>query len=194
MSVNSQPSGKYTDKQIVEGLIAGNQRIIHYFFYTQCSGMLSHIVFSVFDGKADAHELLSELFIYLADRDWYKLRQFDFRSKLTTWLSVVAIRFFQKKRRQLIENDSSEALIQTEAPVTHAPSENWQRQYDVRGAIAKMKNERYRTVVEMIDIEGRAPEEVAEYLGVSMANLYNIRHRAHAQLAAVMGKKDDWYD
>lgn len=194
MTSNRLPSAKYSDATIVEGLIAGDRRITEHFFYRECAGMLTHIVFSVFDGKADASELLSELFIYLAANDWYKLRQFDFRSKLTTWLTVVAIRFFQKKRRQLIENDSSEALMLTEADSTPFETDYSEKEERVRAAVAKMKNERYRTVVEMIELENRPLEEVAAHLGVTMANLYNIRHRALAQLATVMGRKEDWYD
>lgn len=194
MSYNPQPTSQLTDRKIVEGLINGDRRITEFFFYRQCSGMLTHIVYSVFNGKADASELLSELFLYLAADDWNKLRKFDFRSKLTTWLSVVAIRFFQKKRQQLIENDSSEALMLIEGDSTPDDADEWHGRHDVRVAVAKMKNERYRTVVELLDLEGKTPEEVAEHLGVTMANLYNIRHRAHAQLATIMGRKEDWYD
>ncbi len=184
----------YTDEQLVAGLISGDRHIIEYFFYKKCSGLLAHILIRVFDGKADPHELLNELYIYLAEDDWRKLRQFDFRSRLTTWLGVVAIRFFQKKRDELIENVASEALNDTNADTGYAPFDNWTRGYDVHAAISKMSNERYRNVIQLMDIQGETPDRVAEQLGVSVANLYNIRHRAHAQLAEIIGRKEDWYD
>ena len=101
----------YTDKQLVDGILKNDKPLIDYFFNEKCSKLFSYIVLNVFDRRIETNELVSELFLYLASNDWYKIRQFDFRSKLMTWVSVVAIRFFQKKREQLIENGPSEPLI-----------------------------------------------------------------------------------
>lgn len=86
-----------TDKEIVDGIIMGKEEIIKYFFFTKCSRLFTYIILSIFGGKADKNELLNELFLYLAQDEWKKLKEFDFRSSLLTWISVVAVRFFTKK-------------------------------------------------------------------------------------------------
>lgn len=185
---------QYTDKEIVDGLIANRRDMIEYFFYRKCSGLLYFIVCRVYKGAVDTNEVLNELFLYLAANNWHKLRQFDFRSKLTTWLGVVAIRFFQKNRSLLTDNDRDLPLIDKGGDPAYQPTESWSRTHDIRRVISRMKNERYRYVVELMDIDGRTPEETAAIMGISVANLYNLRHRAHAQLAMIIGRKEEWYD
>lgn len=87
---------QYTDRQLVDGLINNDIKLIEYFFNKKCSGLFGYILVNVFDGNIDKQDLLQELFWYLAKNDWYKVRQFDFRSKLMTWVTVVAVRFFPK--------------------------------------------------------------------------------------------------
>lgn len=175
-----------SDEQIVAGLMANERNIIEYFFYKKCSGLLSYIIYNVFRGNINRHEILNEMYLYLADNNWSKLRQFDYRSKLTTWLGVVAVRFFQKKRERLIENESTENLILQTADKEQSPIVEWGDIYDVHCAIKKMRNERYKTVIKLMDLQGETPENVAALFGVSIANLYNIRHRAHVQLASAL--------
>lgn len=146
----------------------------------------------MFDGKVDRDELVSELFLYLRANDWYKLRQFDYRSKLTTWMSVVAVRFFLKKRDLLIESESSETLISKNEHQTN-PSLSHEMRMDIERALAKMKNERYRDVIIALDLNEIEPEEYAKSINTTVANLYNIRRRAHLQLGTFLRNKEDYY-
>ena len=88
----------YTDEQLVNGLINNNKKIIEYFFCKKCSKLFTYIVYSIYGGMASLNELVNEFYVYIAADNWRKVRQFDFRSKLMTWIGVVAVRFFQKKR------------------------------------------------------------------------------------------------
>lgn len=181
-----------TDRDVVEAICCGDREVTEYFFFIKCDGLLRHIAYSVFNNRVEVGELISELYLYIAADDWRKLRQFDFRSRLSTWITVVAVRFFQKKREALKENDSSEALIERQPEEAHDPIEQWTRHNDLYAAIERMSNERYRQVIMMIDIEGLEPKEAAMRLQTTTDNLYNLRHRAHMQLAAVLGRKEDW--
>ena len=147
---------------------------------------------SIFDGKVNRDELVNELFIYLRENDWHKVRQFDFRSKLTTWISVVAIRFFQKKRIELIESESTDALLNTNSHLMD-PSISHEMRMDIEGALAKMKNERYRDVIIALDLKEIEPEQYANSINTTVANLYNIRRRAHLQLGLIMKEKKEYY-
>lgn len=169
-----------------------DKQVIQYFFFEKCSSLFNYIIRSVFGGKVNRDALVSELFLYLRANDWYKVRQFDFRSKLTTWVSVVAVRFFQKKRASLIDSESSEALISSSKQQTN-PSLSHEVRMDIESALAKMKNERYRDVIIALDLKEIEPEKYAKSINTTVANLYNIRRRAHLQLGLILKNKEDYY-
>lgn len=182
----------YDDRALVNGILNNDGRLIEYFFNKKCSKLFNYIILNVFDNNLkEKQELANELFLYLAKDDWYKVRQFDYRSKLMTWVSVVAVRFFQKKREELMEQSLSVALS----------DKMWQdssggttidRRVDIRAALQKMPNARYRKVIEVLDLQDVCPELLAEEMNVTVDNLYNIHHRALVQLRLVMGRKEDW--
>lgn len=173
-----------SDREIVAGIIANNSRIIKYFFFEKCSRIFVYIINSVFDGKIQKEELLNELFIYLAKDDWKKLREFNFNSSLMTWISIVATRFFVRKRDKLIENDSSESLLLDikEKTLENLPIDN----INLQMAIDILPNHRYRQVIQLIDLQDVPYKDVASLMEVSIANLYNIHRRAIAQLRLIL--------
>lgn len=184
---------QHTDQEIVAAVVKNDRAMIEHLFCEKCSGLLSYIAYSIFDNRVDRRELVSELFLYIAKDDWYKLKQFDFRSSLMTWMSVVATRFFQKKRDELSEKDSEEALLQ-KIKESYQPYSSKERQMDVRAAIEKMKNERYKDVIYELDFRDMKPEEYAARHSITVDNLYNLHRRALLQLKSIMNKKEDYYD
>ena len=79
--------------------------------------MFNYILHRFCPCQLDKNELINELYLYLQSDNWYKLRQFDFRSKLTTWLTVVAVRFFQKRKGVLMDYRNQSAPIKEEEKV-----------------------------------------------------------------------------
>lgn len=177
--INIVNNKSLTDQQIVQGILSNDNRIIQYFFFEKCSSLLNYIVSSVFDGKVDRDELVSELFLYISSNNWYKLRQFDYRSKLITWTSVVAIRFFIKKRSLLLENCEYFPQYVTEENTCVPTIDD---KIDLYSAIAKMPNQRYANVIRRLELNEEDPKTVASDMGVTLENLYNIRRRARVQL------------
>lgn len=182
----------YSDEQLVFGITHNDQPLIEYFFCKKCSRLFSYIVYSVYGGMATLNELVNEFYIYIAADNWKKVRQFDFRSKLMTWIGVVAVRFFQKKRESLIENYSSETQI--EQTKNNSYSMTVDNHLDVHNAISQITNSRYRMVIERLDLDDVAPEVLADEMGVAVDNLYNIHRRALLQLKLIMTRKEDYYD
>lgn len=182
----------YNDHELVEGILRNDWRVIEYFFNKKCSKLLDYIILNVFDNNMpDKQELVNELFLYLAKDDWYKVRQFDFRSKLMTWVSVVAIRFFLKKREELMVK-SSPVTLNDKMWQDHSAGISLDRRIDTRSALQRMPNDRYREVIEILDLEDVRPEFLAEEMNVTVDNLYNIHRRALVQLRLVMGRKEDY--
>lgn len=181
----------YTDKQLVEGLISNDKSVIEYFLCKKCSKLFSYIVYSIYGGMATRNELVNEFYLYIAADNWKKVRQFDFRSKLMTWIGVVAIRFFQKKREQLIENHSVEPQME-QTKLFGSYNMAIDEIIDVRHAIKRIHNARYRMVIEQLDLHDMAPEILAKKMGITVDNLYNIHRRALLQLKLIIVRKVDY--
>lgn len=181
----------YTDRQLVDGLTHNDKPIIEYFFCKKCSKLFSYIVYSVYNGMATLNELVNEFYLYVAADDWKKVRQFDYRSKLMTWIGVVAVRFFQKKRDLLIENSSCEPQKE-QMKNSESYTMTIEQTMDVKEAIERMPNQRYRLVIEKLDLDDIAPEELASEMGISVDNLYNVHRRALLQLKLIMVRKEDY--
>lgn len=181
----------YSDDQIVNGILSGDRPLIEYFFHRKCSRLLVYILYSVFDGQQDVRALESELFLHIANNDWYKLRQFEYRSSLLAYISVIAVRFFQKKRASLIEFPLGDTL-NGKHHQTMNTSFSVERRIDIEQALERMPNERYRKVIISLDLREMRPEQLADEMGVTVDNLYNIHRRARLQLKLIMNRKEDY--
>ena len=169
-----------TDREIIEGLIARDERVTGEFFFGQCRPLLCSIIALVFNGRVDYDELVNELYIYLMENDAARLRGFEFRSSVYQWLKVLAIRYFIKRRDHVIDDVSHEPSSHAEesAEDNHA-SEDLERLFEL------MPNKRYVMVIRRLVLEDEDPERLAREMNITAANLYNIKRRAMAQLARV---------
>ncbi len=183
-------TNQYTDQEIVTAILNGDKDMVSYFLDIKCHKMLIYIIRSVFDGRIEEEELKHELFLYLGKDDWHKLRTFDYRSKLTTWLSTVATRFFVKKRNKLIESESTEAQINKNECFDE--SSKIENIMDVREAVSLMPNERYKPVITFLYFRDLKFEEAAKELNTSIDNLYNLHRRALNQLKLILSR-DEYY-
>ena len=92
-------SNKFSDKELVDGMLNNNKAIIEYFFFEKCTPMFRHLKYHVYFLE-DMNGLINEFFLYLQANNWRKLRQFDHRITLMYWISIIAVRFFAKNRLQ----------------------------------------------------------------------------------------------
>lgn len=109
-----------------------------------------------------------------------------------TYVTVVAVRFFQKKRAQLIDSPFLIELNEKTWKEQTAGNSFIDRRMDIQSALQKMPNARYRRVIEELDLQDIQPEELAREMKVTVDNLYNIHRRAHLQLRLVMGRKEEY--
>ncbi len=176
-----------TDQQIIDYLIKGDGRVIHYLFYEKCGTMFGYIIKEVFSYKVEKDELVNELYLYLSEDNWKKVREFEGRSKLTTWLSVISVRFLSKRKKELIEFDPRKAQIGEAEKISNATTyENFVNNIDLYDAINQLDNPRYRFVIMALEIEGKTIEEVAKSLQITVGNLYNLRKRAKKHLSNIL--------
>lgn len=171
-----------TDRKIIKGLIERDNKVTEDFFFTKCRPLFCSIMQQVFNFEVNYDEFVNELYVYLMENDAKKLRQFQYRSSVYQWLKIIAIRFFIKKRNQMIDDQSQETLYEKKAqpPATELDTS---AKNDLRRLFEAMPNKRYVYVICKLIIEAYEPEQLAREMNITTANLYNIKKRAMAQLA-----------
>lgn len=173
-----------TDKEIIQGLIARDNRVTEEFFFVKCRPLFYSIMQKVFDYEVEYDEMVNELYVYLMANDASKLRNFEYRSTVYQWLKVLAIRFFINKRGRMIDDTSQETpndgCIQTADAEKDMTAEG-----DMERLFNNMPNKRYVHVIRCLILEDWEPEQLAHEMNITTANLYNIKRRAMAQLTRV---------
>jgi RNA polymerase sigma factor (sigma-70 family) len=172
-----------SDKEFIDAILSNDRVIIQHFFFEKCAPTFAYIIRHVFGYQVNKNELINELYLYLQHDNWYKLRQFNYHSKLTTWISVVSVRFFQKKRTELVKNGNSG--VQVAEKVEHQEDRICQK-LDVESLLNRLSNERYRMVIQRLMLEDKEPQEMANEMGITVDNLYNVKQRALRQMLAII--------
>ena len=133
-----------TDQQIIQALIARDERVTQQFFFGDCRSLFMSIMRHVFSYEVNYDEFVNEFYLYLMENDAYRLKQFQGRSSIYQWMKVVAIRYFIAKRDGMIDMEPkdtlSDSVIQDESVDEEGAME---AKMDVERLFALMQNKRY---------------------------------------------------
>lgn len=99
------------DKQIIEALIARDEQVTRQFLFVSCRPLFVSIINQVFSYKVDYDEFVNEFYLHLMENDAKRLRQFEGRSSIYSWIKIVAIRYFIAKRDRVIDMNGGKSLI-----------------------------------------------------------------------------------
>ena len=184
--------GHLTDKDLIRGLKQRDGEITHYFFYEICSYLLNDIRVSLMNWAMDYDDLVNELYIYLSANDWHKLDTFSGINGCTlrSWLVRISWRFFMKRKAELLglpSDDGKDVGFLQESVLDGLHVE---MRMDVEIVFAAMSNPKYVEILKLLLIEGYGADEVAEKMGIRIANVYNIKHRAIVQFVKTFGDMD----
>lgn len=176
------------DKQIIEALIARDEQVTRQFFFVSCRPLFVSIINQVFSYKVDYDEFVNEFYLHLIENDAKRLRQFEGRSSIYSWIKTVAIRYFIAKRDRVIDmNGGKSPIVQkgddgdTEKKTTAG--------MDVESLLSQMSSKRYVYVIRRLILQEAEPQTVADELGVTVDNLYNIKKRALTNLIQIARKE-----
>lgn len=184
-----------TDQQIIEALIARDERVTEQFFFGNCRPLFLSIIRYVFSYEVDYDEFVNEFYLYLMENDAYRLKQFQGRSSIYQWMKVVAIRFFIAKRNSMIDMRSKGALLDSAVQREAIDCErDITAKIDMAYLLGIMPNRRYAYVVRRLVLEEAEPKDVARELVTNVDNLYNIKKRAIEALTAVAIKEIERYE
>lgn len=183
-----------TEKQIIEALIARDERVTEQFFFGNCRPLFLSIIRYVFSYEVDYDEFVNEFYLHLMENDAYRLRQFQGRSSIYQWMKVVAIRYFVAKRDSLIDMESKDALLDSTMQREAVDCEReLTAKIDMTYLLGQMPNRRYAYVVRRLVLDEAEPKVVAQELGTNVDNLYNIKKRAIEALTTVAIKEVERY-
>ncbi len=176
-----------SDKELIDGLIRRDNLVTKYFLEKYRPLFLNTITL-VFNYPVDKDECINDFYYYLMKNDAMYLRSFGGRCSFGGWLKKVVVRYFiaLEKSKRVIEDTSHESPYKCEGydNVTDTISANEAKE-DLERLFRLMDNQRYVMVIRALVLEDREPEHVAKFMGITIANLYNIKKRALAALAKV---------
>ena len=119
------------------------------------------------------------------------MRQFEFRSELNTWLTVVAIRFFNQKKSSLRTNSVDlDALLEKEnagIPDDYDILDEMSK-VELYEAIGKLPKPRERFAL-LGELAGKSAGMIAKELGCTVTAVYNLTKKARMTLKKRMKGK-----
>lgn len=182
---------RLTDRQLVEMLLANDEEAVEYVFFHRCDGMFEHIVNTICP-NGDKEELINEYYLYLREDDWRRLRQFEFRSGLNTWLTIVAIRFFNA--RQSVAQTNAKVLDSQSMDKAKDVADDYDVYHEMSrvelyDAINRLSKPRERLAL-LGELMGKSAESISQELGCSVAAVYNLTKKARRAVKKMMKGKD----
>lgn len=183
-----------SDQQIIEALIARDERVTQQFFFGNCRPLFLSIIRYVFSYEVDYDEFVNEFYLHLMENDAYRLRQFQGRSTIYQWMKVIAIRYFIAKRNNMIDMEPKVNLFENEIHEDTVNEAATNAKMDIEHLFSMMPNKRYVHVIRRLVLEEAEPKTVAAELMTNVDNLYNIKKRAIAALTEIALKEIEKYE
>ena len=184
-----------TDQQIIEALIARDERVTRRFFFGDCRPLFVSIIRQVFSYDVDYDEFVNELYLHLMENDAYRLKQFQCRSSIYQWLKVIAIRYFIAKRDKMIDMEPKEAHLDSVAHEDVVDEDDaMTAKLDMERLFSLMPNKRYVYVIKRMVLDEAEPKVVARELNTNVDNLYNIKKRAIKALTDIALNESEKYE
>lgn len=168
------------DEEVVRRVIAG-ETVLFEILMRRYNQRVYRSVRAIVRDDAEAEDVVQQAYV----NAYQHLRQFEERSRFSTWLTRIAINeaLARVRRRQMRVEVAEETMLELEAE-THDPER--------QAATAELRNvmeseisalpEVYRAVVMLRDVEGLSTAETAECLSISDDLVKQRLHRARTLL------------
>lgn len=188
MKKRLQNMDRLSDRHLVDLLLTNDEDAIEYVFFHRCNDMFAHVINGIFHEQVKKEELVTDFYLYLRTDDWRRLRQFEFRSELNTWLTVVAIRFFNEKKTALqtgIGEDKVQTLDAVEQIADDYDPYNEITRVELYKAVDSLPKPRERMAL-LGELAGKRAETIAAELGLTVSAVYKLIKKAKLAVAKIM--------
>lgn len=151
----------------------------------------------IFSGRAEVDEIRNAIFIHLMEDDCRRFKLVNDTAALLGWINRTAVRYLIRHKNDFVpdwkpnlsgndDRDDEEMAEKQIQNVTPDDSEvESEARFDTERLLTAMNNARYVMVIRELCLSEREPAEVADEIGITVANLYNIKKRALAALTKV---------
>lgn len=184
MGKRLQHYNRLSDRQLVDLLLANDKETVEYVFFHRCDGMFAHVISDIFKSQVKKEELITDFYLYLSEDNWRRLHQFEFRSELNTWLTVVAIRYFNQ-RKYALQTNTEDLDAPFNKGVSQIPDEfdifDEMSKVELYEAIDRLPKPRERFAL-LGELAGKKTETIAEELGCTVTAVYNLTKKAKMAL------------
>lgn len=180
-----------SERELICRVAQQDPNAVEFFFFHQYRDIFDRLAANIFKSQIETSELINEFYIYLQKDNWSKLKSFEGKSKLSTWLTVVASRFFIKKKEGMTFLNEKIALhIDDFIGTLVVDSSKTFTRFEVYDAVNKIQNPKYRYTL-LAELQGFDTNEIAQKMGTSVGNIYNYRKRGKIVLVELLnGRKN----
>jgi RNA polymerase sigma-70 factor (ECF subfamily) len=186
-------SAKATSDEVLIGLIAKGDRDALRLLFARHNVRVFRFVVRMVSNDATAEDIVSEVFTEV----WRCAKQFEGRSKATTWiLGIARFRAMSTLRRRSFEalDEDAAAAIEDTADNPEVAAQSTARSAILQSCIAQL-SAAHRQVIDLIYYHGQSIEEVAEIVGLPQNTVktraFHARKRI-AELMAARGINREW--
>jgi RNA polymerase sigma factor (sigma-70 family) len=170
-----------SDKALVNAVLSGDRRALHDFIKRH-ERLVSHMVERLVDDKSDREELCQDIFL----KAYEKLGEFNFQSKLSTWVATIAYRHGVNhlRKRKMKWTD----LPEDGDDWNFVEPENLQQtveEDDMEKIIQRNLEQlppQYRVVITLFHVDGMNYNEIGEATGMPEGTVKNYLFRARQLL------------
>lgn len=170
-----------SDKALVDSVLKGNRQALRDFI-NRHERLVSHMVARLVDDKRDREELCQDIFL----KAYEKLSEFNFQSKLSTWVATIAYRHsvnhFRKRKLKwanLPEEANDWSFAEPENLV--AIIEEKDIEAVVKKSIEQLPHQ-YKAVLTLYHIDDMNYNEIGEATGMPEGTVKNYLFRARQLL------------
>jgi RNA polymerase sigma factor (sigma-70 family) len=182
------------DRALVSAITGGDLKAFK-LLIKQHERLVAHMVSRLIDRDEDREELCQDVFLKVYE----KISEFNFQSKLSTWIGTIAYRqginHLRKKKIELsdiTEEDSFEArFIASENPEEELADS------DMDGWVMKMVEQlpvQYKTVLTLYHVDGMSYPEIGNITGMPEGTvknyLFRARHLLKEKVKKHLGKEE----
>ena len=180
-----------SEQELISRIAQQDPNAVEFFFFHKYRGIFDRLAANIFKNQIEVSELINEFYLDLQKNSWSKLKSFEGKSKLSTWLTVVASRFFIKKKEEMtLINEKIASHIDDFIGTLVVDSSKTITQFEAYDAVNKIQNPKYRYAL-LAELQGFDTNEIAERMGTSVGNIYNYRKRGKIALVELLnGRKN----
>ena len=180
-----------SERELILRVSQQDPNAVEFFFFHKYRGIFDRLAANIFKNQIETSELINEFYLDLQKNNWSKLKSFEGKSKLSTWLTVVASRFFIKKKEDMtLINEKIALHIDDFIGTLVVDSSKAFTQFEVYDAVNKIQNSKYRYTL-LAELQGFDSNEIAQRMGTSVGNIYNYKKRGKIALVELLnGRKN----